>query len=106
MLTKLWSARLKSSGIAVHAMHPGWALTPGVRTALPSFVEGHGKDMRSAEEGADTIVWLAGTGIKPLSTPAAEATEAARLLREGGGFWFDRRPVQTDFRLWDMQQRR
>ena len=40
-------------------MHPGWADTPGVRSALPQFRKLTRHVLRSSEEGADTIVWLA-----------------------------------------------
>lgn len=98
MLTEIWAERLRHTGVAVHAMHPGWALTPGLQAALPGFVEGQGGDLRSAEEGADTVVWLASTGARPLSTPSGKEAEAsAELLLAGGGFWLDRRPVPADF---------
>jgi NAD(P)-dependent dehydrogenase (short-subunit alcohol dehydrogenase family) len=37
VLTELWAQRLAGSGVVVHAMHPGWADTPGVRASLPTF---------------------------------------------------------------------
>ena len=43
----------------MNAMHPGWADTPGVRSALPQFRKITKHVLRSSEEGADTIVWLA-----------------------------------------------
>jgi NAD(P)-dependent dehydrogenase (short-subunit alcohol dehydrogenase family) len=55
-----------------HAMHPGWADSPGVETSLPTFHRLTRSILRTPEEGADTIVWLAAT------RPAAPA------------FWFDR----------------
>ena len=36
-LTELWADQLKDAGVSVHAMHPGWADTPGVQ-AGESFV--------------------------------------------------------------------
>ena len=41
------------------SMHPGWADTPGVRYSMPLFKKLLNKRLRSAEEGADTILWLA-----------------------------------------------
>lgn len=41
------------------SMHPGWADTPGVRTAMPEFFQFYQKTFRTAEQGADTISWLA-----------------------------------------------
>jgi dehydrogenase/reductase SDR family protein 12 len=58
-------------------MHPGWADTPGVVVGLPEFHRVTKRALRTAEEGADTIVWL------------AAATEAGRV---SGEFWLDRRP--------------
>ncbi|MES2643545.1 MAG: SDR family NAD(P)-dependent oxidoreductase [Myxococcota bacterium] len=55
-----------------HAMHPGWADSPGVASSLPRFHRLTRGVLRTPDEGADTIVWLAAT--RP-STPA---------------FWFDR----------------
>ncbi len=57
-------------------MHPGWADTPGLRTALPGFSRVVGPLLRTPEEGADTIVWL------------AAAPDAADL---SGLFFLDRR---------------
>lgn len=52
-----WAARLP--GVTVSAMHPGWADTPGVEVSLPTFYKLTRWMLRSAEEGADTAVWLA-----------------------------------------------
>lgn len=75
-LTTLWAKRLEPTGIAVHAMHPGWAATPGVSDSLPGFDKLVGPLLRSPEQGADTLVWLCGA-------PADEIGS--------GGFWHDRR---------------
>ena len=40
-------------------MHPGWADTPGVASALPTFRSITKRILRTSEEGADTIIWLA-----------------------------------------------
>jgi NAD(P)-dependent dehydrogenase (short-subunit alcohol dehydrogenase family) len=75
ILTEEWAERWEQDGITVNAMHPGWADTPGVETALPAFHRATAKLLRTPEEGADTIVWL------------AVATEAGRV---SGQFWLDR----------------
>ncbi len=54
-----WSRRLLGSGVMVHAMHPGWADTPGIRDSLPGFSKVMGPVLRTPEQGADTAVWLA-----------------------------------------------
>jgi len=41
------------------SMHPGWADTAGVRSAMPDFYEKMKGKWRSAEQGADTMLWLA-----------------------------------------------
>ena len=70
-----------SPGIAVNAMHPGWADTPGLAEALPSFHRLMGPVLRSPAEGADTLVWLA-------AAPEAGA--------RSGGLFLDRRPRPFD----------
>ncbi len=74
ILSEMWSERLAVGGIGCHAMHPGWVDTPGVAASLPGFRRVMGPLLRSPEQGADTIVWLA----------AAQALES-------GCFWHDRR---------------
>ncbi len=81
ILTERWARELADSHVVVHAMHPGWADTPGVRTSLPTFFKVTKSILRSPEEGADTIVWLAA---------AAEAAQST------GGFWLDRAPHLTE----------
>jgi dehydrogenase/reductase SDR family protein 12 len=80
VLAEGWGKRLRADRIAVHAMHPGWADTPGLETGLPGFRTLLGPILRSPEEGADTIVWL------------AAAEEPGRLT---GKFWLDRAPRST-----------
>jgi NAD(P)-dependent dehydrogenase (short-subunit alcohol dehydrogenase family) len=59
VLTEEWAVEWKAQGIVVNAMHPGWADTPGVRSALPVFRKLTRSVLRTSEQGADTIVWLA-----------------------------------------------
>jgi dehydrogenase/reductase SDR family protein 12 len=75
-LSREWARRLAGSGVAFHAMHPGWVDTPGIAAALPGFHRLAAPLLLSPEQGADTIAWLA-------SAPPA---------RLGSGrFWHDRR---------------
>lgn len=76
-LNELWAQRFGHLGIHFHAMHPGWADTPGVDAGLPTFAKVMGPLLRTPEQGADTLVWLA-------------ADDGA--LETNGGFWLDRRP--------------
>jgi dehydrogenase/reductase SDR family protein 12 len=75
-LTPLMQERWAAAGVAVHAMHPGWADTPGVVESLPRFHRVMGPLLRDADSGADTVVWLAATEPAP----------------GGGQFWHDRAP--------------
>jgi NAD(P)-dependent dehydrogenase (short-subunit alcohol dehydrogenase family) len=80
-LAELWGDRLDPQEVVVHAMHPGWADTPGVRRSLPTFRRVVGPLLRSPEEGADTLVWLGASDGAPLAST--------------GGFWLDRRRRST-----------
>jgi NAD(P)-dependent dehydrogenase (short-subunit alcohol dehydrogenase family) len=78
----MWAEKLQAKGVTVNSMHPGWADTEGVQTQMSGeaprscarlayrarltddvspteFYEERKTSFRSAEEGADTIVWLA-----------------------------------------------
>jgi dehydrogenase/reductase SDR family protein 12 len=50
-----WAA----DGVSVYAMHPGWVETEAVRTSMPSFHKTFGSSLRTIEQGADSIIWLA-----------------------------------------------
>ncbi len=80
-LVREWARRLRSAGISVSAMHPGWADTPGLADQLPAFYRLMRPLLRTAAEGVDTIVWLA-TQANPAST--------------SGGLFLDRRPRPFD----------
>jgi dehydrogenase/reductase SDR family protein 12 len=87
-LAELLAADLDGpSDPVVHSMHPGWAATPGVSDSLPGFDRLARPILRSPEEGADTIVWLA----------------AAQLpARSSGQFWHDRRVRRTHYLPWQQ----
>ncbi|MGD2039459.1 MAG: SDR family oxidoreductase [Anaerolineae bacterium] len=80
ILTEMWAEKLAGSGVTVNAMHPGWVDTPGVQTSLPGFRKVMRWGLRTPQQGADTILWLA---------------VAPRLAEQSGKFWFDRRPRTT-----------
>ncbi|KQR98285.1 dehydrogenase [Williamsia sp. Leaf354] len=69
----------------VHSMHPGWADTPGVTDSIPGFGKVMKPILRTAHDGADTIVWLA-------ASPEATSTN--------GKFWHDRAPRPTHYPSW------
>ncbi|XP_054786395.1 uncharacterized protein LOC129292770 isoform X2 [Prosopis cineraria] len=58
-LTEKWAEKYMNKGIGFYSMHPGWAETPGVARSLPSFNEKLKGKLRTSEEGADTVIWLA-----------------------------------------------
>ena len=58
VLAEQWATALAGSEVAVHAMHPGWADTPGVQRHLPRFRALTRPILRTSAEGADTVVWL------------------------------------------------
>ncbi|KDP26180.1 hypothetical protein JCGZ_22274 [Jatropha curcas] len=58
-LTEKWAEIYKDKGISFYSMHPGWAETPGVAKSLPSFNKSLSGKLRTSEEGADTVIWLA-----------------------------------------------
>lgn len=73
-LVEEWATRRPDRFVA--SMHPGWADTPGVRSSLPGFARLTSPVLRTADQGADTITWLAATETEPRS----------------GRFWCDREP--------------
>lgn len=76
VLTEQWATRAAGHGITFHAMHPGWAASPGLSTALPTFQRLVGPILRTPAEGVDTTLWLA-------TSPRPQASS--------GGLWLDRR---------------
>ncbi|KAK1555670.1 hypothetical protein Q3G72_029762 [Acer saccharum] len=82
-LTEKWAEMYKNKGIGFYTMHPGWAETPGVATSLPSFNERFAGKLRTSEEGADTIIWLALQPKEKLVSGAFyfDRAEAAKHLK-------------------------
>ncbi|MEM0955064.1 MAG: SDR family NAD(P)-dependent oxidoreductase [Pseudomonadota bacterium] len=78
--TEQWAEDWAADNIVVNAMHPGWADTPGVESALPEFHKLTRLVLRTPEEGADTINWL------------SIATEAGKV---SGKLFLDREPRRT-----------
>jgi len=76
-LSREWARRMAGTGVAFHALHPGWVNTPGVAAALPGFYRATRPILLTPEQGADTIVWLAAMPPERLGS---------------GRFWHDRRP--------------
>jgi NAD(P)-dependent dehydrogenase (short-subunit alcohol dehydrogenase family) len=75
-LTAEWARRHPDAAV-FSAMHPGWADTPGVQSSLPGFRRLTRPILRTPEQGADTMLWLAATDVP------------------SGRFWLDRRARST-----------
>ncbi|MDP2275861.1 MAG: SDR family NAD(P)-dependent oxidoreductase [Archangium sp.] len=87
ILNELWADR--EPLVTFAAMHPGWADTAGVKASIPTFHRITQSILRSVEEGADTIVWLAA---------------CARVAGQSGKFWFDRAPAPTHAFPWTHER--
>lgn len=69
----------------------GWADTPGVATAMPGFRAKFESSLRSSEQGADTVIWL--------------ATRPNDFALENGAFYFDRSVAKKHLPLAGTQVR-
>jgi NAD(P)-dependent dehydrogenase (short-subunit alcohol dehydrogenase family) len=83
-LIREWARRSRGGPVTFHAMHPGWVRTPGLSASLPGFDRVMGPILRTPDEGADTIVWLA--------TAAREEIGSGRLFLDRRSRPFDRVP--------------
>ena len=82
ILAEIFAEKLRHTSVSVHAMHPGWVNTPGVRKALPKFHFTMQHLLRTPQQGADTAVWLA---VCPT------------VKNQTGKYWFDRMERNTHF---------
>lgn len=78
-MTEFWARRYADDGIFWASMHPGWAGTPGLEKSMPDFYNATKNQLRSEDQGADTIVYL------------AIANDV--LSFRSGDFFFDRKPA-------------
>ena len=83
VLNREWTSRVDPGLVVFHAMHPGWADTPGLRSSLPGFFRVARPLLRTPAQGVDTLVWLAGS------------PEAGQ---EQSRFWLDREP-RSEYKL-------
>jgi len=83
VLNEMWADRVDAAEVVFHSLHPGWADTPGVRESLPTFRKVVGPLLRTPDQGADTLVWLAADD---------------EPLHSSGKFWHDRQ-VRSTHRL-------
>lgn len=86
ILSELFAKRY--SDYLFSSMHPGWVDTPGVKSSMPLFRRLLDNRLRTPDEGADTILWLATAPDYP-----------------SGKFWFDRKEAKTTiFNLFESSQ--
>jgi NAD(P)-dependent dehydrogenase (short-subunit alcohol dehydrogenase family) len=78
ILTEQWAER--HPRITFSSMHPGWVDTRSLQASLPRFRRLMSAILRTPEQGADTVVWLAA---------------CPHLGGISGKFWFDRQAVPT-----------
>jgi hypothetical protein len=71
VLAGILSDKQMHNSVSVFSMYPGWVDAPKLPRAAKHF-------LRTIDEGADTVVWLA---------------VAARGLLQHGQFYFDRKPM-------------
>ncbi|KAK2900540.1 hypothetical protein QQF64_015511 [Cirrhinus molitorella] len=91
VMTEVWAKA--NPQIHFSVMHPGWADTPAVAKAMPQFYQAMRDRLRTPEQGADTLVWLA----------VSRATTAF----PSGLFFQDRQPVSAHLPLaWTHSSRR
>ncbi|MBW0105355.1 SDR family NAD(P)-dependent oxidoreductase [Pseudonocardia sp. KRD291] len=88
VLAGLWARELAGTGVTVHALHPGWAATPGVTGSMPAFNTVVGPLLRTVDQGADTAVWLAAAPSRTVGT---------------GRFWHDREPRPAHYVPWTRE---
>jgi NAD(P)-dependent dehydrogenase (short-subunit alcohol dehydrogenase family) len=69
------------SDYSVVAMHPGWVDTPALSGAMKDFYKSLGQNLRTPQEGADTIYWLMGS----------------KKLPQSGKLYFDRARVRKHY---------
>ena len=76
-LNEMWAERVPRASVVFHALHPGWADTPGIESALPRFRRVLRPLLRTPAQGVDTLLWLMVDDGDPVHT--------------SGMFWHDRR---------------
>jgi len=83
VLTEQYGKRFPE--IRFWSCHPGWADTPAVRSSMPDFHRRMENRLRTADQGADTIVWL--------------SISDSAVKQESGGFFQDRQTVSKHLPL-------
>ena len=57
-LTPYWNRKYTDKDVHFYVTHPGWAKTPGVKQALPTFWKIQNPILRTPRQGVDTALWL------------------------------------------------
>lgn len=78
-MTEFWAREYCTGGVFWCSVHPGWADTPGLQKSMPDFYRLTQQQLRSEQQGADSIVYL------------TIAEEVSSL--NSGEFFFDRKPA-------------
>ncbi|MGC8509388.1 MAG: SDR family NAD(P)-dependent oxidoreductase [Acidimicrobiales bacterium] len=100
VLTREWARRLDPTRVVAHAMHPGWVDTPGMREALPGFSRTMGPWLRTPDQGADTVLWLASASV-PGATSGALWHDRRRRHEHAVPWTRSRDPLGDQARLWE-----
>ena len=90
-LTGWWNRQWQGQP-RVQVMHPGWVDTQGVQTSLPGFRRTLKGVLRDADQGADTVLWLADQRPEP---PGQGGIWLDRSLQPEHAFSFTRRASPT-----------
>lgn len=100
-LNEMWAAGRADPRF--YAMHPGWADTPGVQESLPTFRSLTKPLLRTSEQGADSILWLASLARADVSAPATGSFICDRQVRSIHKIGSTRKADTTSNRaaLWD-----
>ena len=101
-LTEMWSVRSDTGSVFFASMHPGWADTEGLQEAMADFHEKNKASLRTATQGADTVVFLASHDSSDMTTYLADNPQkytSSRHRFPSGKFWFDRNIVRTHMPL-------
>lgn len=84
-LAEYWTRKYKETGIYFMSCHPGWSDTAGLATSMSAFYNLTKSQLRTEDQGADTMVYLA-------------AVEDLSHIKSGE-FYFDRQPSVKHLKL-------
>jgi len=84
----IWTAEMakKYPQVLFFSTHPGWVDTPGVEKSIPDFHRNLKNQLRTVQQGVDTMMWLG-------------MAEEKDVESGNGKFWFDREVVREHLPL-------